>query len=181
MTTAALPEVAAAERMRRLDRSLWESEGFSEAVAELAAGCPATFDGAWGSSCALLAAALAKGIAGDSSLRSNTEYVVVVLPTQREADELPPIWSSSPRSGHCSTQPGSVIPMSRSFRKRALANACGRSSGCWQSVEMAKGHSFSSLPYRPCFNPPPSGLRSKPPLASWLSASRLKSSRSCGG
>src|SRR6185369_13536775 len=80
MTTAALPEVAAAERMRRLERSLWESEGFGEAVAELAAGRPATFDGAWGSSCALLAAALAHAPSG--------ECVIAVLPTQREADEF---------------------------------------------------------------------------------------------
>jgi transcription-repair coupling factor (superfamily II helicase) len=88
MTTAALPEVAAAERMRRLERSLWESEGFGEAVAELAAGRPATFDGAWGSSCALLAAGLAKGGQEDSSSPPRAEYVVAVLPTQREADEF---------------------------------------------------------------------------------------------
>jgi transcription-repair coupling factor (superfamily II helicase) len=80
MTTAALPEVAAAERMRRLERSLWESEGFSEAVAELSGGRPATFDGAWGSSCALLAASMASGRGAD--------YIVAVLPTQREADEF---------------------------------------------------------------------------------------------
>ena len=86
MTTAALPEVAAAERMRRLERSLWESEGFGEAAAELAAGRPATFDGAWGSSCALLAAALAKGPEESSSFAP--AYVVAVLPTQREADEF---------------------------------------------------------------------------------------------
>ncbi len=80
MTTAALSEVAAAERMRHLERSLWESEGFGEAVAELAAGRPATFDGAWGSSCALLAAALTSGRGAD--------FIVAVLPTQREADEF---------------------------------------------------------------------------------------------
>src|SRR6185295_1856183 len=88
MTTAALPEVAAAERMRRLERSLWENEGIGEAVAELAAGRPATFDGAWGSSCALLAAALVKGGQEDSSSPPRAEYVVAVLPTQREADEF---------------------------------------------------------------------------------------------
>ncbi|MBC7856517.1 MAG: transcription-repair coupling factor [Pirellulaceae bacterium] len=80
MTTAALPEVAAAERMRRLERSLWETEGFDEAVAELAAGRPATFDGAWGSSCALLATALTKS--------PTASCVVAVLSTQREADEF---------------------------------------------------------------------------------------------
>ncbi|MCE9527777.1 MAG: transcription-repair coupling factor [Planctomycetales bacterium] len=83
MTTAALPEVAAAERMRRLERLLWESEGFGEAAAELAAGRPATFDGAWGSSCALLAAALKSPPNGDSA-----DYIVAVLPAQREADEF---------------------------------------------------------------------------------------------
>src|SRR5437764_508681 len=84
MTTAALPEVAAAERMRRLDKTLWECEGFGEAVADLAAGRPATFDGAWGSSCALLAAALA-----DSQAEGHqADYVVAILPTQREADEF---------------------------------------------------------------------------------------------
>src|SRR5436190_2106975 len=80
MTTAALPEVAAAERMRRLERLIWDSEGFCEAATELAAGRPATFDGAWGSSCALLAAALQHA--------PQSECVVAVLPTQREADEF---------------------------------------------------------------------------------------------
>jgi transcription-repair coupling factor (superfamily II helicase) len=80
MTTAVLPEVAAAERMRRLQRLLWKSEGFSEAAAELAAGRPATFDGAWGSSCALLAASL--------QYAPQSECIVAVLPSQREADEF---------------------------------------------------------------------------------------------
>ena len=83
MMTATLPEVAAAERMRRLQRSLWISEGFSEAAAELAAGHPATFDGAWGSSLALLAASLGTPPNGEGA-----DYIVAVLPTQREADEF---------------------------------------------------------------------------------------------
>src|SRR6185436_2430712 len=80
MTTAVLPEVAAAERMRRLQRLLWKSEGFSQAAAELAAGRPATFDGAWGSSCALRAASL--------QYAPQSECIVAVLPSQREADEF---------------------------------------------------------------------------------------------
>lgn len=74
--------------MRCLEKSLWESEGFGEAVAELAARRPATFDGAWGSSCALLAAALASGADIDSTHHSRPNYIVAVLPTQREADEF---------------------------------------------------------------------------------------------
>ena len=62
---------------------LGDCEGFGEAAAELAAGRPATFDGAWGSSCALLAATLSSKLA-----RGEAGTVVAILPTQREADEF---------------------------------------------------------------------------------------------
>src|SRR5262249_37228358 len=53
--------------------------GFAEALAELAAGRPASFDGVWGSACALVAAAFSQG---------NHGPLVVICPTAREADDL---------------------------------------------------------------------------------------------
>ena len=47
----------AAERPRRLPECLKEYPGFREAVAALRQGGRVTFDGVWGLSCALLAAA----------------------------------------------------------------------------------------------------------------------------
>lgn len=100
--TATVPSVAAAERMRQLYQIVQRSEGFGVAAGELAHRRPATFDGVWGSSCALLAATLAQS--------SPADYLVAVLPTQREADEfaadleffntgrpaLYPAWETSP-------------------------------------------------------------------------------------
>jgi transcription-repair coupling factor (superfamily II helicase) len=77
--TALIAEAAATEGMRQLYCRLFEWEDFGECVAELAAGRPATFDGVWGSSCALVGAALASRASGP---------LVVVCPTQNEADEL---------------------------------------------------------------------------------------------
>jgi transcription-repair coupling factor (superfamily II helicase) len=71
--------LAAAESLRLLPDSLRRYEGFAEALAALAQGQPATFDGVWGSSCALLAAALAK--AGNRPL-------LIVTAHDREADDL---------------------------------------------------------------------------------------------
>jgi transcription-repair coupling factor (superfamily II helicase) len=76
---ATVPHVAAAERMRQLPEELKRYAGFGEAVAALAAGRPASFDGVWGSACALVAAALAEAATGP---------LVVVAPTQRVADDL---------------------------------------------------------------------------------------------
>jgi transcription-repair coupling factor (superfamily II helicase) len=73
--TLALPE--AAERLRRLPASLDALEGFAAAVEALQQRKAATFDGVWGSSCALLAARLAEYCA---------EPLVVVLPTPAELD-----------------------------------------------------------------------------------------------
>lgn len=77
--TALIADAAATDRMRQLYRRLYEWEGCGECVAALRAGKPATFDGVWGSSCALAAAALASRADGP---------VVIVCPTQNEADEL---------------------------------------------------------------------------------------------
>ncbi|WP_425613783.1 transcription-repair coupling factor [Anatilimnocola sp. NA78] len=78
--TATLPATEkAAENLRQLPDSLLRYEGFAAATAALASGQPATFDGVWGSSCALLAAALAK--AGHRPL-------LVVTAHEREADDL---------------------------------------------------------------------------------------------
>jgi transcription-repair coupling factor (superfamily II helicase) len=77
--TALIADAAATERMRQLYRRLFEWEGCEECVAALMSGNPATFDGVWGSSCALVAAALHDRAGGP---------LVVVCPTQNEADEL---------------------------------------------------------------------------------------------
>jgi len=75
--TAVLPQAAATERMRQLPHLLKDYAGFAEATRALAARKPASFDGVWGSACALVAAGLtnARG------------PLVVVLPTDREADD----------------------------------------------------------------------------------------------
>jgi transcription-repair coupling factor (superfamily II helicase) len=78
--TATLPATArGAADLRSLPDSLTRYEGFAEATAALTAGQPATFDGVWGSSCALLAAALA---------RSNKGPLLVVAAHERAAEDL---------------------------------------------------------------------------------------------
>ena len=54
----------ASERLRELPRCLYDHEGFAEVVASLKARGAATLDGAWGSSCALAAAALVLRLPG---------------------------------------------------------------------------------------------------------------------
>ena len=76
--TAVLPHVAVADRLRQLPEGLSQNQGFGEAIAALAAGRPASFDGVWGSACALLVAALE---------RHSPQQLLVVCPTQREADD----------------------------------------------------------------------------------------------
>src|SRR3954453_11672040 len=76
--TAVLPHAADNELLRRLVKTLKISTDFEQAVAALAAGRPASIDGVWGSACALLAASLA----GEPKAP-----LVVVLPTEREADD----------------------------------------------------------------------------------------------
>jgi transcription-repair coupling factor (superfamily II helicase) len=77
--TAVLPHAAASERMRQLALQLEDYARFAEALAELAAGRPASFDGVWGSACALVAV----------GLHSNSaQPLVVVCSTPREADDL---------------------------------------------------------------------------------------------
>jgi transcription-repair coupling factor (superfamily II helicase) len=56
----ATPANVAAERLRELPRCVNSHAGFAEVVAALAQGRPATLDGVWGSSCALIAATLAE-------------------------------------------------------------------------------------------------------------------------
>jgi transcription-repair coupling factor (superfamily II helicase) len=77
--TATITAVAAAEHLRLLPDALGRYEGFAEATAALASGQPATFDGVWGSSCALLAGTLAK---------TGNRPLLVVTPHEREADDL---------------------------------------------------------------------------------------------
>ena len=68
---------AASERLRELARRLNEHEGFADVVSALSRGQPATLDGVWGSSCALVAAELLRSAAGP---------LVVVCPHQDEID-----------------------------------------------------------------------------------------------
>jgi transcription-repair coupling factor (superfamily II helicase) len=75
--TALIAHPAAADRLRQLPLTLDTHEGFAESLAALKAQGPATFDGVWGSSCALVAARLAADCAGP---------LVVVLPTSAELD-----------------------------------------------------------------------------------------------
>jgi transcription-repair coupling factor (superfamily II helicase) len=70
---------AASERILRLPQRIAAQQGFPEVVAALAKGQDATFDGVWGSSCALLAAELVKSVAG---------LVVVIYPQQDDIDEF---------------------------------------------------------------------------------------------
>src|SRR5690349_7105899 len=80
MTATLTATATAAENLRRLPDALRRYEGFGDAVAALAAGQPATFDGVWGSSCALLTAALVSA-AGNRPLLITTAH-------EREADDL---------------------------------------------------------------------------------------------
>src|SRR5688572_11719801 len=76
--TAVLPQAAATERMRQLPHILKDYAGFLEATRALAAGRPASFDGVWGSACALIATALASEL---------QRPLVVILSTDREAED----------------------------------------------------------------------------------------------
>lgn len=67
------------ERLDELVDGLERQEGFAEVVESLASGHAATLDGAWGSSCALAAAALARHVPAT---------LVVVTPTVEAVDEL---------------------------------------------------------------------------------------------
>src|SRR5262245_57716887 len=77
--TAVLPHAAASDRVRQLPKSLKNYAGCVEAIEALRAGRPASFDGVWGSACALMVAALSEGAGGP---------VLVVLPTDHAADDL---------------------------------------------------------------------------------------------
>src|SRR5437868_731461 len=77
--TAVVPHAVDADLVRQLPKSLKNYADFDRAIEALAAGRPASIDGVWGSSCALVAAALAQHASGP---------LVVVLPNQREADDI---------------------------------------------------------------------------------------------
>src|SRR5262245_14453493 len=69
--------LAASDQLRQLSRCLETRHGFIEAVAALKANQPASFDGAWGSSCALLAASLQRHLSAP---------LVVVCPQPDQID-----------------------------------------------------------------------------------------------
>lgn len=71
--------VSAMERLQRLGQSLDRQADFVDAVATLRSGGRATFDGVWGSSCALLASTLASHAPGP---------VVVVCPQLDDIDDF---------------------------------------------------------------------------------------------
>jgi transcription-repair coupling factor (superfamily II helicase) len=75
----AATEAAAAGRLVDLHKCLSSRAGFGEAVGALQTSVPATFDGVWGSGCALLAAALAEEAPGP---------LLVVLPRAADLDAL---------------------------------------------------------------------------------------------
>ncbi|MBN2216775.1 MAG: transcription-repair coupling factor, partial [Pirellulales bacterium] len=74
----AAQEMDARTRLLALPTRLAAQEGFAEIVAELRAGHAATLDGVWGSSCALVAAALAQ---------QTSRPLVVVCPLVDDVDE----------------------------------------------------------------------------------------------
>src|SRR6476646_3564729 len=76
--TAVVPHAVAAELVRQLPRTLKNYADFERAIEALASGHPASIDGVWGSACALVAASFAEDASGP---------LVVVLPSQREADD----------------------------------------------------------------------------------------------
>jgi len=89
-------------KLSELPRLIRSTEGFPEILASLDAGHSATIDGAWGSSCALVAAALAERV---------PRTLVVVTPHIADVDDLRddiqtfrggpvhifPAWESLPR------------------------------------------------------------------------------------
>ncbi len=75
----AAPAVAAAEQLLVLSRCLETHAGFAEAIAALHDRREVTFDGVWGSACALLAATLSQHASGP---------LVVVCPHGDAADDL---------------------------------------------------------------------------------------------
>ena len=75
----AVAAITASDRLLELAGRLERQEGFAEVVASLKAGHAATFDGVWGSSCALAAAALAAHAPGP---------LVVVCPRADDVDAL---------------------------------------------------------------------------------------------
>ena len=96
--------LAAPDRLLQLAGRLEATDGFAEVVASLKGGHGATFDGVWGSSCALVAAALVRQAPGP---------LVIVCPHPHDIDELVedlalftsatverfPAWESSPEEG----------------------------------------------------------------------------------
>jgi transcription-repair coupling factor (superfamily II helicase) len=88
--------------LSELPRLILESDGFPAILAALAAGHGATIGGAWGSSCALVAAALASRVSG---------VLFVVAPHVSDVDSLCEDVSSflGARPVDPSTEPGSVI------------------------------------------------------------------------
>ena len=71
--------ITASDRLARLVGRLEEVQGFADVVAALAAGHAATLDGVWGSSCALVAAALGRHAPGP---------IVLVAAHPGEVDDL---------------------------------------------------------------------------------------------
>jgi transcription-repair coupling factor (superfamily II helicase) len=96
--------LAAPDRLLQLAGRLEAADGFTEVISSLRAGHGATFDGVWGSSCALVAAALFRQAPGP---------LVIVCPHPHDIDELIedlalftaeiaerfPAWESSPEEG----------------------------------------------------------------------------------
>jgi transcription-repair coupling factor (superfamily II helicase) len=77
------------DRLRELSQRLSDCDGFAEVLSELRSGGQAALDGVWGSSCALLAAELA---------RHAPSWLVVVCPSQEAADQFAddlPLFSTS--------------------------------------------------------------------------------------
>ncbi len=77
-----LPLAKAADRLRSLCKKLTEHENFPEAIAALDRGEPATFDGVFGSGCALVVATLA----GNRRLNQSSPLVIVTADAEQMDD-----------------------------------------------------------------------------------------------
>lgn len=97
----------ALERLRKQTQRLNEREEFAGVVAALSQGRSATLDGVWGSSCALVAAAILPALSGP---------LVVVAPTQGDADDF------ADDFGLFSSIPAARFPAGESQRGERLLN-----------------------------------------------------------
>ena len=107
------PHAAAEARLRELVESVYSLTDFSDCCAAIRSGQPASFDEVWGSSCALLTAALAKHF-------SRLIVITQDIKTQDDLfDDLATFWSESiQRLPTCSTGIGAGVVVDQEYGDR---------------------------------------------------------------